>query len=493
MLLNLPESLLGLLSLLKAKGKNSYLVGGAVRDGLLARLKGAPQPTPKDFDIEVYGATMDELKDILNPLVSYDAVGKQFGVLKLGFVGFDVDLSLPRRDSQKGSGHMDIEVETDPHMSFIEACGRRNHTINAIMWDPVENVIIDELGGMRDLYNGVIKAPSPKAYAEDPLRPLVSIQQACRFGFKIDPATAYTCREMQRDGAYEKLPGSRIMEEWLKIFEKGTDFELLFQSLYETGWLKCYPELENVYRLVQDPNFHPEGDVHTHSALAAEWMTMYCDQNAVYGEDRIVLVAAAFCHDLGKSLCSEDELGRLDNTRPAKGKVTSYKHEIIGVSLNDDTPGPITTFLERISMPNGLKLRILDICREHMLHHKGALTQTVVRRAAARMKYGTLGELYALIYADHASRPPLPAKHPCPEMLGLITALKLENDRPKPILMGQHLLDWGYAKPGPAMGKILKEAFEAQLDGRFVTLDGAHCWLVQNNYTVPIPDLTSPF
>ncbi len=93
--------------------------------------------------------------------------------------------------------------------------------------------------------------------------------------------------------------------------------------------------------------------------------------------------------------------------------------------------------------------------------------------------------LARLVEADASGRPPLPAGMPEEMRQMLEVARRVEADRaaPAPILMGRHLLARG-VPPGPAMGRILDEAYEAQLDGAFSDLDGALAWLARTR-----PDL----
>src|SRR5512134_415926 len=131
MKLELPPGLVRLISALRAAGGRPYVVGGAVRDGLL----GLPV---KDFDVEVFGLGPDRLEPLLSDHGRVDAVGQAFRVYKLsgveGVAGA-LDVALPRRDSKVGPGHRGIAVSGDPGLSVEEAAQRRDFTMNSMLLD----------------------------------------------------------------------------------------------------------------------------------------------------------------------------------------------------------------------------------------------------------------------------------------------------------------------------------------------------------------------
>jgi tRNA nucleotidyltransferase (CCA-adding enzyme) len=127
------------------------LVGGSVRDRLLGL-------ESKDIDLEVYGLELGTSPDCLERIGHVNTVGEHFSVYKLVFYRppppqastpeqsainqtpkqerFEIDVSLPRRESKSGRGHRGFVIEGDPSMSFEEAARRRDFTINAIIYDP---------------------------------------------------------------------------------------------------------------------------------------------------------------------------------------------------------------------------------------------------------------------------------------------------------------------------------------------------------------------
>lgn len=206
----LPEALLDLFRASGGAGGRALVVGGTVRDALL----GNPG---KDFDIEVHGLDIDRLVHLLRRFGHVNEVGKSFGVLKLRVGPYDLDVSLPRRDSKAGTGHKGIRATADPEMGLVEAARRRDLTINAIAYDPLLDEFVDPFCGREDLDRKVLRAVDPHTFGEDPLRALRVAQFAARFQFAVDPALEALCRTMP----LRELPAERIRGEVEKLLQKG--------------------------------------------------------------------------------------------------------------------------------------------------------------------------------------------------------------------------------------------------------------------------------
>jgi hypothetical protein len=132
------------LGALRAAGGRPLIVGGAVRDGLLARTQGGVVDS-LDIDIEVYGLSKEGVRKALPGEVN--EFGQEFGVFNTSLNGQDFDVALPRQDNKTGEGHRGFVVETDPDMPFEIAFARRDFTMNAMGWDSATGEIVDPLGG----------------------------------------------------------------------------------------------------------------------------------------------------------------------------------------------------------------------------------------------------------------------------------------------------------------------------------------------------------
>jgi tRNA nucleotidyltransferase (CCA-adding enzyme) len=448
-------------------------VGGAVRDWLLGL-------EAKDLDIEVGGASFADLHRVLGPLGSTDVVGRSFGVIKLRLrSGTEYDIALPRRESKTGAGHRGFRVEPDPALSDAEAAARRDFTINALAWDPLADRLIDPHGGEADLRARRLRHTSP-AFVEDPLRVLRGMQLAARFDLVLDPATAALCRTIAP--TFAELPIERVWHEWEKWAEKSATPSRGLHVLRETGWLAHFPELAALDGCPQDPEWHPEGDVFTHTAHCCDALARDPEWVNASPRRRRLLMFAVLLHDVGKPACTSQE------EKPAgSGRLRwiSPGHEPAGV-------GPAEDFLHRIGAPRDHAPAIAPLIANHMVHHHGGpdgLGPNALRRLARRLHPATLADLAAVMRADSRGRPPLSS----PATLALIDRLlaraadlALADAAPRPILLGRHLIEAGL-RPGPDFKRLLDHAFEAQLDGAFADEATALIWLRNNLPAPPAP------
>lgn len=238
MTMDLPDSVHATFDVITRAGFKPLVVGGSVRDAL------TDGRAPKDVDVEVYGATLDEVTSTLRDAgYRVDEVGRAFGVLKVLLDdGTDLDVSVPRRDNHTGAGHRGFSVETDTNMTAVEAAARRDFTINALGYDPEYGVCVDPYHGRADLNANILRATS-EAFAEDPLRVLRGFQFAARYGMALDPDTAEQCRTLL--GRATELPVERARAEWAKFYTKGTHLGHGLSVLAETGWDATAPGLVN--------------------------------------------------------------------------------------------------------------------------------------------------------------------------------------------------------------------------------------------------------
>jgi len=455
--MHLPEALVNVLQAVRRVG-GPRVVGGSVRDWLLGL-------EPKDIDVEVLGVDFETLHRVLAPFGATDVVGQSFGVIKLRLDGAEYDFSLPRRESKTGSGHRGFAVEPEPNLSDSEAAARRDFTVNAIAYDPFTGALIDPHGGERDLRARVLRHTSA-AFTEDPLRVLRAFQLAARFDFTLAPETVALCRSIK--GSYTELPVERIWGEWAKWAGKSQKPSRGLAVLQETGWLDHFPEIAELAKTPQDPEWHPEGDVFIHTAHCCDALVRLDDWQAAMPALRRELLFAVLAHDFGKPSTT------VQAERRGKLRWVSPGHESAG--------GPLAeTFLRRIGSPLDLIEHVRPLVVNHLVHHHGNIefSDTSVRRLARRLAPASIYELCAVMRADHDGRPPLHS----PETLQRIDALwkkavslEFENIAPRPILKGRHLLALGM-KPGPDFKPLLDAAFEAQLDGAFADESGGVTWL----------------
>ena len=202
-----------------------------------------------------------------------------------------------------------------------------------------------------------------------------------------------------------------------------------------------------------------QGHVYTHTCHVVDQAARIATRENLGEDDRLILMFAALCHDFGKATTTKFEDGRWK----AKG------HCETGIQ-------PAEEFLTRIGAPLFVVEHVKKLIVEHLVHAGNVPTTRLVRRLANRLYPAKVEILSLLIEADHSGRPPLPKGNPFLPWMEVAQQVQVQHGKPKPILMGRHLLDAGM-KPGVAMGKVLDQAFEAQLDGVFDNLEGALVWV----------------
>lgn len=433
----LPEVIRETCHTLSLAGGRPYLVGGCVRDLLLGG-------HPKDWDIELYGLDLDAAEVALAPFGRAQRVGKAFGVIKLKRERHELDIALPRTEAKTGPGHRGFQVTSDPLLNPRIASARRDFTINAIMLDPERGDILDFHDGQADLAAGRLRHVSP-AFAEDPLRVLRGMQFAARFDLTMDHETAELCQTLLPEAG--TLAAARIWGEWRKWLHAPFPSRGL-AVLDASGWLAMYPELVALKGCPQHPRWHPEGDVWTHTGHVVDQAARVAVAHRWHGRRREQLLLAALCHDLGKPDCT---------VTSTEAGVRSSGHPAAGVSLT-------ASFLARIHAPAHLVAYVLPLVAEHLSHMHGQPTPRAVRRLAVRLEPADIVLWEALVEADASGRPPMPVSRPALAWLSMAEDLHASRERPKPLVTGHMLIDLGL-EPGKAMGELLRQAYEAQLDG----------------------------
>lgn len=418
-------------------GGRPLLVGGAVRDLLLGK-------DVKDLDIEIHGLGLEQLENILKRFGHVRLVGKQFGVLRIDSI--DVDWSIPRVDS---SGRKP-KVVFDPHMPIKEAFLRRDLTVNAMAIDLVTFALEDPFYGSKDLKNGVLKAPDIKLFVQDPLRFFRVMQFIGRFQMQPDNELNAVCKEMD----LSTIAQERIYQEFEKLFLKSEQPSFGIVWLQEIGRLKeLLPELYDTIGIEQDPIWHPEGDVFEHSMQALDKAAQIeCEDD----RERLTLIMAVLCHDLGKVV----------TTKLIEGRIRAFGHDTEGVPLAKN-------LLKKLTNKNEIKDKVTKLVKYHMM--PGAFIKSGAKRAAYKRLAKKLApqtnceQLAKVALADYCGRNPKKGKPlkdmPNPE----IDAFKEQAKRvgvfhqpESPILMGSDLLD--VLQPGPAMGKLLQKAYTLQIN-----------------------------
>ncbi len=457
--LELPNGLSQAIDKLETAGAICLVVGGSIRDALLGM-------KPKDFDIEVYGLPLEKIEKTLSTIGKTDLVGKAFSVVKLWTQGEEYDFAIPRRESKTGAGHRGFAIEADASMNPAEAAQRRDFTCNALFYDPARQEVVDHYGGIADLKAHQLRHVSP-AFSEDPLRALRAMQFAGRFALTLHPETAKLCRAMRHE--FHSLAVERIWTEWEKWATRSTSLSHGMLALQASGWLPFFAELNALVDLPQDPEWHPEGDVWTHTLRCLDALQAHTNWATLPPEQRCAISFATLCHDLGKARCT-----RFASKRGEKRWI-SPGHDSASAWLSE-------TLLARIATPKHLREKVSRLVGNHHYLNTAPVngpSNSSLRRLAKRLEPASARELVYVMIADHRGRPPLVSEEQeryIKTFQTRIQELELKDSAPKPILLGRHLIALGH-KPGKAFKAILDAAYEAQLDGAFEDETGAKEWL----------------
>lgn len=319
--------------LVSEKNGRVYFVGGYVRDKLLNH-------ESKDYDIEVHGIEPKDLGDILNKVGKKIQYGKDFGVYSL--VGHNIDIAMPRKEKQRGTGHKDFDIFVDPYIGTKKAAIRRDYTINSLMEDVLTGEIIDHFNGQDDLKNKIIRHVNNETFQEDALRVLRACQFASRFEYTIDPSTLELCKKMD----LSHLSKERVFDEMAKALLKANKPSIFFNYLREMNHLDYwFKELVPLIGCPQNPIYHKEGDVWNHTM-------MVLDEGAKLrskAREPLFFMISCLCHDLGKPLATES----------IDGVIHSYYHEIKGMDVANE-------FLLRLTNSKSLIKYTLDMIKLHM-------------------------------------------------------------------------------------------------------------------------------
>jgi poly(A) polymerase len=437
---------------LREAGHQAYFVGGCVRDLLLNR-------QPADYDVAT-NATPDRVQQLFPHSL---AVGAQFGVVVVTEESAEgnslqVEVATFRSDVGYSDGrHPDRVMYTN---SAAEDAKRRDFTINALFLDPETNEVLDFVGGRDDLRAGIIRAigRAEDRFREDKLRMARAVRFAARFRYAIEAATFSAIAKLAPE--IHQVSAERLRDELTKLLTEGAA-RRGFELLDETRLLpELLPEISRMKGVEQPPQFHPEGDVWTHTLMMLDGLPAGCSPTLAWG---------VLLHDVGKPPTFAPPSG-------PNGRIRFDRHVEVGTVMaeeicrrfrfsNDDTAQIAALVANHLKFkdvpqmkPATLKRFVrLDRFEEHLeLHRLDCLSS-----------HRNL-ENYDLVRQFLADTPP-------------------EQVRPARLLTGDDLVGLGF-KPGKAFKAILEAVEEAQLNGKVHTKDEA-LRLVKENLAAQTPKI----
>jgi poly(A) polymerase len=409
-------------------GFRAVFAGGCVRDRILG-------VEPKDFDI----ATDARPEVVLKLFDRTVAVGAKFGVIAV-IVGDDqFEVATFRADAAYLDGRRPSSVRFG---AIEEDAIRRDFTIGGMFYDPIADRLIDLVGGMRDLRAGTIRAIGnpDERFEEDHLRILRAIRFAARLNFTIDPATWSAM--LRSAPKITQIAAERIGEEIAMMMTEGGAARAM-DLMMESGLMQLLlPEVVEMRGCAQPENFHPEGDVYTHTRIGVAMLPARCSETVAFG---ILL------HDIAKPRCRAE----------TGDKVTFYGHVEQGAVMAAE-------MLARLKRSRAVQERVAYLVKNHLkLCMAPRMRPATLKRMLAEDGFD---ELMEVAFMDAmASSSYLGFWHFCKHAMSTMTAQEI---RPPRLIGGDDLKELGFT-PGPRFKAILKDVEDQQLDGILANRDDA--------------------
>ena len=434
---------------LTKEGFTALWAGGCVRDLLMGR-------EPKDFDIAT-AAVPDQVERLFPGAVT---VGKSFGVVRVRIHSLEYEVATFRKDQAYRDGrHPEGVVFTDEQTDAL----RRDFTVNAMFLDPLTGTVRDYVGGQADLAARLIRAvghPDDR-FAEDHLRMMRAVRFAATLDFKLDPATANAIRRHAQQ--IEKISAERLQQELTRILLEAPQPGMAIELLQAVGLLPVIlPEVSALRGQEQPPQFHPEGDVWTHTIMMLNalrpWPSSLADPSRLGQADRqpdLRLAYAVLLHDVGKP----------DTAKFVENRIRFDGHADVGATLAEG-------ILKRLRLPNddikaiafciGNHMRFMDVQR---------MRPATLRRLVGAPTFATELELHRLdCAASHGNM----TNHAF-----LVTFQAAQHDEPvlpKPWVTGHDILPLGIPA-GREIGRWKQRVYDAQLEGLVKNREAALAWL----------------
>ncbi len=406
-------------------GHQAYLVGGCVRDLILGR-------EPADYDVTT-DATPERVQDLFPGSI---AVGAKFGVVIVVEDSAQVEVATFRSDVGYSDGrHPDRVVFSKRAEEDVQ---RRDFTTNGLLMDPASGEVLDFVGGRADIQAKLVRAIGEPGlrFAEDKLRMARAVRFAARFGYEIEPATFRAIRS--HAGEIQVVSAERLRDELTKLLTEGAarrGFELLdAASLLE----HVLPEIARMKGVEQPPQFHPEGDVWTHTLLMLEGLKLACSPTLAWG---------VLLHDVGKppTFAPPAEPG---------GRIRFDGHVEVGARMAE-------AICRRLRFSNDDTEQVMALVAHHLRF-----------KDVPQMRPATLKRFVRLPrFEEHLELHRLDclASHRMLENYEFVQRFLLETPpeqvSPPRFVTGDDLLEMGLP-PGPRYREILQAVEDAQLDGR---------------------------
>ena len=427
----------GVVRTLQEAGFPAYFAGGCVRDWILYR-------APRDLDVAT-AATPEEIEALFS---STRPIGKAFGVVQVTVNGLSFDVATFRRDVGHSDGRRPDRVE---FATAVEDARRRDFTINGLFYDPVADQVLDFVGGRQDIEEKTVRTIGDPAqrFAEDYLRMLRAARFATVLQYRIDPATEEAIRREAENLVH--ISAERIAEEITRILLEAPRAGEGFRLLRRLGLLRVVlPEVEALAGQAQPPQFHPEGDVFTHTTMMLDAME----------HPTRTLALAVLLHDIAKPVTAAT------TTEPdGTERIRFNLHANIGATMSKE-------ILTRLRLPKRHMEAVAHCVGNHMkFADVPHMRDATLRRLVGGRTFPVELELHRLdCLCSHNDLTIHEFLTAYLERLALTPAL------PKAWVNGNDVMALGVPE-GRAVGDWLKRAYDAQLNQEFGNREELLAWL----------------
>ena len=394
---------------------------------------------PKDYDI----ATNALPEGVLALFPDSLAVGKAFGVMLVQQDGAQYEVATFRRDHGHADGrHPDAVTFTDAETD----AQRRDFTINALFFDPVAGQLLDYVGGQADIAQRLVRTVGTPAerFAEDHLRLLRAARFAAVLEFAIDPDTAAAVRAGA--GLLTRVSPERIRQELVRMLTEAPRPGDAIVLLRDLGLLPVIlPEVAALEGQAQPPEFHPEGDVFVHTILMLNVMTTR----------DVRLALAVLLHDVGKPVTA----------RLIDDRLRFYNHAGEGARMAEE-------IMRRLRFSNEDTDAVVHAVGTHMrVGDAQRMRRATLRRLLGDAHFPLELELHRLdCVASHREMDNYEF------LVNASRELAGEPVLPDAWINGRDIMQLGVPQ-GPEIGRWLKTAYDAQLEGTFTDRQSLLAWL----------------
>ena len=411
---------------LQARGYRALWAGGCVRDMLMGRV-------PQDYDI----ATNADLREVVGIFPDAHEVGAHFGVVMVRLGRYFYEVARFRRDLGYRDGRHPDRVEfTDE----VEDAHRRDFTINGMFYDPLSDVVLDYVGGQQDLALRVVRAigNAQDRFAEDRLRMLRAVRFGCRYGFVMAEETWAAIFDLAAE--ITTISWERIRDEVVRILTEGgasvgvrwlVDLRLMAHIM---------PEVVAMDDVPQPPEFHPEGDVLTHTLMML----------GMLGHPSAELAMGVLLHDVGKP-----------RTFEVLDRIRFHNHIQVGAEMAE-------AICKRLRFSVAQTQHIVQLVADHhRFVHVKDMRESKLKRFLRTERFedhlelhrvdclSSHGNLDNYVFCKHA-----------------LETLQPDDMRPELLINGRDLIAMGYS-PGPVFKHVLAAVEDAQLEGTITNRDQA--------------------